>query len=189
MKDELVRLNKIVEKQRELLETYQESYSSTPLRMKRVWSKGVRGGGGRWDVWAVQLICELLVIGVPCPAIPKTIEAMYETLYHMAPEEIPSVNFVRQCRTIVQIAGEEMVAMALADHATWDQFFHDATTRRHCAFETLIVGCLSEDYEMETIIVSSCIFLDDESSEGVVEALFAKVRSHICCCTFSLSLL
>ena len=34
-------------------------------QMKRRRTKGKRGGGSHWDEYAVQMVCELLVLGVP----------------------------------------------------------------------------------------------------------------------------
>jgi hypothetical protein len=60
------------------------------------------------------MICELLINGMAPTAVPSTIQSIYETLvYDESPEELPSVNFVRECRVVVGIIGETMVAIKL----------------------------------------------------------------------------
>eukprot|EP00956_Cyclotella_meneghiniana_P027363 scaffold61141_cov119-Cyclotella_meneghiniana.AAC.1 len=75
--------------------------------MKKEWADEEaahkRGGGRKWPVWVVQLICELLVCGCAPTAIGASIKIMYETLYNEKTEEEPSVNFIRQCRVVVEI--------------------------------------------------------------------------------------
>ena len=89
-----------------------------------------RGGGRRWPIWVVQLICELLVNETAPSALRSNIETMYETLYRTKPKQVQSVNFVRGCRVIVEIIGETIAAMKLASADTWKQLWTDATTRR-----------------------------------------------------------
>ena len=60
-------------------------------KMKKSREKGKQGGSGRWELWVVQLICELLVIGIPPTSIPESVATMYETLYGFPPQQVPSV--------------------------------------------------------------------------------------------------
>jgi hypothetical protein len=39
---------------------------------------------------------------------------MYQTLYSEPPDELPSVNYVQECRVLVEIIGETIAAMKLA---------------------------------------------------------------------------
>ena len=78
----------------------------------------------------VLLICELLIIGIPPRAIPSIIYNLYETLTGVETIEVPSVSFIRQCRTVVQVVGENIAAWKLADADSWHQIFTDATSRR-----------------------------------------------------------
>ena len=51
------------------------------------------------------------------------------------------------------------------------------------------MGCLGGMREkMETLIVSSSVFMEDESSQATLDSLFEKVSSIIHCCS-SVSLL
>ena len=61
------------------------------------------GGARRWLVWVTQLICELLVYGTPPSTLPANIQTMCETLYGAKPDVVPSVNFERGYRVVVQV--------------------------------------------------------------------------------------
>ena len=126
----------------------------------------------------MQLVCELLVLGTPPSAIPECIGTMFQTLCEEEPDEIPSVNFVRRCRAVIVVIAKTVVAMKLADSDTWDQIIADATSRRQKTFEALAIGLLDGNKEMEIVNVSSCIFLDDEKSDTVAEAIVNKVSYH-----------
>ena len=52
----------------------------------------------------------------------------------------------------------------------------DVTTRRHIPFQCLIISLLGDDMKIDPVLVSSCIFLDDETAETTVDAVFDKVR-------------
>ena len=107
---------------------------------------GRRGGGRSWPVWVVQLITELLAHGTPPSAILANIDTMYKTLYEVTkPKEVPSVNFVRECRVVVQVLGETITAVKLASAEKWDQLWADATSRRQTSFQALIIGIMGED--------------------------------------------
>ena len=93
-------------------------------------AKSCKGGGRIWPVWVVQLICELLVIGTATSSMPGNIRIMYETLYDIDLDaereknvEFPSINFCRQCRIVVQVIGETMVALKLAKSVKWNHLF------------------------------------------------------------------
>lgn len=87
-----------------------------------------RGGARRWPIWVVQLICELLVNGTAPSAIPANIQTMYETLYGETPSDEPSVNFVRQCRVVVEVIGETIMTLKLASAKDWKALWTDTTT-------------------------------------------------------------
>ena len=153
--------------------------------MKKARDKGKRGGSGRWEFWVVQLICELLVIGIPPTSIPESIATVYETLYGFSPEQVPSINFIRYCRTVVQVIGETIAAIKLGRADVYKQLFTDATSRRQTPFQALIIGLMGEDFELDPVIVSSCIFLDDERAETVAAAIVDKVRCcAVRCCSY-----
>ena len=147
--------------------------------MKKEWADEEaahkRGGARRWPVWVVQLICELLVCGCAPTAIGASIKIMYETLYGEKTDEEPSVNFIRHCRVVVEIMGETVTAMKLASADSWKQLWTDATTRRQIPFTALIIGLLGDEEDIDPVVVSSCIFMDDERSETQADGIVNKV--------------
>ena len=157
--------------------------SQDKRKMKKEWAseakRSKRGGKRQWPVWVVQLICELLICGTPPASIPDSIQIMYETLYGEPPDERPSINCVRQCRVVVEVIGETLVAMKLADASKWDQLWTDATTRRQIPFTALIIGMLDEDGKIDPVVVSSCIFMDDETAETQSAGIVNKVSALI----------
>ena len=138
-------------------------------------SKKGKGGGRRWPIWVVQLICELLVNGTAPSAIPGNIKTTYQTLYGIDPVEVPCVNFVRSCRVTIQVIGETIAAIKLASADNFAQVWADATSRRQISFQALIIGLMGDDDKIDPVIISSCIFSENETSECQAESLLAKV--------------
>ena len=86
----------------------------------------------------------------------------------------PSLNHVRHCRVLIQIIGETISALKLAWEDTWKQIFFDATTRRQDPFQALIITLMSNG-KLDPIVVSSCVFTEDETAEKEVESIVNKV--------------
>ena len=84
---------------------------------------------------------------------------------------MPSVNFVRECRVVVEIIGETLVAIKLGRTEFWDQLWTDLTTRRQIPCAALIIGILADSGNIDPIVVSSCIFVEDEKSETQVDGI------------------
>ena len=166
----------------EMAKLLTESSHVTKRRMKKEWVNNyddghrTRGGSRHWPPWVVQMICELLINGTAPTAVPSTIQSIYETLYDESPEELPSVNFVRECRVVVEIIGETMVAIKLGRAEIWDQLWTDSTTRRQIPFTALIIGILADSGNIDPVVVSSCIFMEDEKSETQVDGIVNKVK-------------
>ena len=105
LKDELASLLKIQQSQQILLDEYKimiEGFQSSKLSLKQEVKLG-RRGGARWPLWVTEVCCELLVNGSPPSAIPSSIGTLTTTLYGKDPKKLPSLNYVRQCRVLVQI--------------------------------------------------------------------------------------
>mmetsp|Transcript_10920 Transcript_10920/g.19096 ORF Transcript_10920/g.19096 Transcript_10920/m.19096 type:complete len:299 (+) Transcript_10920:1323-2219(+) len=167
-----------------VLDGYIEKAKSSFVRqrqMQKEWdteeAKHRRGGARQWPVWVVQLICELLVNGTAPVAVPENIQTMYETLYGVKPKELPDVSFVRRCRKIIEVIGETLAAIRLGDAEKWDQLWTDATTRRQIPFTALIIGMISDDGKIDPVVVSSCIFMDEEQSETQAAGIVEKINS------------
>ena len=153
---------------------------STCKRMKfEKATVGRRGGGRKWPIWVVQLICEMLTGGAPPSAIPGLMQTMMETMTEEKVERLPSISYIRKCRIPIQILGETMVAIKLARREKWDQLFTDGTTRRQLSFQNVVVNLMSENNSLDPVVVSSCIFMEDKTSEKQAEAVVEKVRTSV----------
>ena len=67
-----------------------------------------------------------------------------------------------------------LAAYRLSKEERWHQLFTDGTTRRQVAFQNLVIGISNGD-KFESIIASSCIYLEDKTSETQVKALKNKM--------------
>jgi len=137
--NKMAELDKHAKKQEEmythLLKDFNEITTDPKHSMQKEWDdeEAARnhGGGRRWPPWVVQLICELLITGTPPSAIPQIIQTFCEceTLLQEKPKELPSVNFVRECRVIMEVIGKTIVAIKLAHAPKWDQLWYYGITR------------------------------------------------------------
>ena len=166
LKDELAQVTKELDSNVVMTETVT---LPTQVELKQV------DRGGKWQPWVIQYICELLVIGTPPASIPSIISTSYQTYYRKEPDEVPQVRFVRQCHVIVQVIGETIAVIKLASAEKWDQLWINATTRRQCPFQALIIGLMDSEKKLDPVTVSSCIFLGDEFAETTVKSILAKV--------------
>jgi hypothetical protein len=97
-----------------------EKSNEKKLCMKKEWSnlsncqRKMGAGQPCRPTWVVLMICELLISGTAPTAVPSTIQIIYETLYKEKSEQLPSVNFVRECRVVIEVIGEIMAAIKLA---------------------------------------------------------------------------
>lgn len=174
--EEVLDLEKQNAAQDAVIKKYTQQQKQTKEKVLKKYRKsGTRGGAHVWEDWVVLLVVELLVLGVPPKAVPGSIMTVYTTLYGQAPDEVPSLSFVRRCRSVVQVVGKTLAAWRLAESVDWRQIFTDATSRRQCAFQALIVGLMTEDGSLDPVIVSSCIFLEDESAQTTFETIVDKV--------------
>ena len=138
---------------------------------------GQHGGGRRWPIWIVQLICELLVSGAAPSSIPDIILTTTSMNNQHPPKSLPSVNFIRECRVVVQIIGETLAAIKLARAKTWGQLFTDGTSRRQISLQNVIVGLMDDSNQLNPLVVSSCIFLEDETSEKQTDGIIEKIQT------------
>ena len=91
-------------------------------------------------------------------------------------KELPSMNFVRKCRTVVENLNLMSAGLRLGNATTWHELFTDGTTRRQIAFQNLVIG-LKHNGKFDSVIASSCIFLKNETAAKQVEAITNKVRA------------
>jgi hypothetical protein len=138
-----MQMNKIIEEYRMVIEQSQKS----KRRLKKEWANdeaavAAHGGGRQWPPWVVQINCELLVNGTSPAAVPTAMQTMYQMLTGDTPDELPCVSFVRSCRVVVEVIGETIAAIKLADAPTWNQLWTDGTTRRQIPFTALVIGLM-----------------------------------------------
>ncbi len=124
------------------------------------------------------MCCELLVNGSPPSSIPSSILTLFTALYGEEPKKIPSLNYVRQRRVLVQVICETITAMKLAACPNWAEIFFDTTTRRQVPFSAVVISLMGDcPNTIDPVIVSSCIVLEDETSEMQVDGIVTKVRA------------
>ncbi len=127
-----------------------------------------------------EVCCELLVNGSPPSAIPSSIGTLIATLHGDEPKKLPLLNYVRQCRVLVQIIGETITAMKLASCPNWAGIFFDSTTCRQVPFTAVVISLMGDEpVSIDSIIVSSCVILEDETSKMQVDGIVNKV-SFVC---------
>ena len=148
------------------------------LQIKRERPLG-RGGGSRWPVHIILLICEMLVNGTPPTAIRKNIQTSSAAFTGKEAEVLPSVNFIRSCRVVLQNMNETLAALRLGKAESWHQLFTDGTSRRQIAFQNLVIA-LMEDGKLDPVIVSSCMVVEDETSENQVKSILETVSTVQC---------
>ena len=69
-----------------------------------------------------------------------------------------------------------MVAIKLGRAEFWDQLWTDLMTRRQIPFTALIIGILADSGNIDPVVVSSCIFMEDEKSETQVDGIVNEVN-------------
>ena len=79
----------------------------------------------------------------------------------------------------VEIIGETVAAIKLADADTWNQLWTDATTRRQIPFTAVIIGLMGDNDEIDPVVVSSCIFMEDETSATGANGILNKVSYFV----------
>ena len=72
---------------------------------------------------------------------------------------------------------ETMAAIKIASSPEWGQLWTDGTSRRQTSFTALIVGILSEDGNIDPVVISSCIFMEDDTSQMQVDGIVNKVNT------------
>jgi hypothetical protein len=116
LKDELTRVLKAHQAQQDQLVKYKalvDQFMTSKRSLKLEIKLGCRGGAS-WPLWVTEVCCEPLVNESPPSAIPSSIGTLFAALYGKEPKSILLLNYVRQCRVLVQIVSETITAMKLA---------------------------------------------------------------------------
>ena len=104
------------------------------------------------------LICEMLVNGTHPSAVPANIQTSCAAFIGVESDELPSVNFVREFRIVLQNLNKTLSALRLGSAETWHQVLIDGTERRKIAMQNLVVA-LMEDGHLDAVIVSLCMYV------------------------------
>ena len=78
--------------------------------------------------------------------------------------DLPSMSYVRECRTVLQILNDLLGVYKLGMNATSKQLCTDGTTWRKIGFQSLVIGLLTEK-GFDSVIASSCIFVDPQGEK------------------------
>ena len=92
--------------------------------------------------------------------------------------EIPSISYIKEYRTVLRILGETLPSHRLAKAKDWAQLFTDGTSRRKVALQNLIVSVV-ESEEIKPLILSSVIILEGETSEHQQEAILNMINKGV----------
>ena len=114
--------------------------------------------------------------GTPPSAVPKNIQAMSAYFTGVETKELPTVDYVRKCRSVIENLNQVFAGMRLGNATTWHQIFTDWTRRRQIAFQNVVIGIMEGD-DFDSVIASSCVYLENETAEKQVEAVKNKVRN------------
>jgi hypothetical protein len=104
--------------------------------------------GLSWPTWVVQMILEMLSHRTPPSCIAANILTVAEILFSFSPtpiiKELPSTNFIRECRTVLLNTTKTLAAFQLGNEKEWVQFFGDGTSRRQIEIQNAIVAVMTE---------------------------------------------
>ena len=100
------------------------------INIKKERPVGRPGGSKRWPVYIVLLVFKMLVNGMHPTAVPANIQSSCALFTGVESTELPCVNFVRQCRVVLQNLNETLSAFRLGNADSWHQVFTDGMTRR-----------------------------------------------------------
>ena len=137
----------------------------------------VKKDGKSWDVCITQLIIEMLANRTQptcvTPNILSTVEILFpnSTIIH----ELPSLRFVRSCRSIVVHVTKTLAAYLIAKAKKFDEIFSDGTSRHQTAIQNLIVRFLTES-GFKTITLSTSIIAEEETSESLAASIMQTFK-------------
>ena len=89
-----------------------------------------------WGPVVTQLVVEMLANGTPPSAISANILSVCKLLIPDAPiiDELPSIRFVRSCRTVLLHLAKTLAAYEIASQEVFQQLFTDGTTEDRLNF-------------------------------------------------------
>ena len=120
-----------------------------------------------------MLVCELLCNGLPSACVRETLQTTSAYFTVSVVTELPSVSYVRECCTVLEILNDLLGAYKLGINTTWKQLCTDGTIRQQIGFQSLVIDLFTKK-GFESVIASSCIFMDNETSSMQVKGIEDK---------------
>ena len=146
-----------------------------------VFEKEQKGRAKRWSLRIVQLVMELLVSGTAPASVSDAIVAFVKNL---APDiklrQLPSLSFIRRCRTILVITCQLTAVYRLAKAPKWGTIHTDGTSRRQVCILNLIITILEERGEPNfiPILASTSILPEDETAITQEDAIITFLEER-----------
>ena len=153
-----------------------ERMHTIQIKIKKERPVGRPGGSKRWPVYIVLLICEMLVNDTHPTAVPDNIQSSCALFMGVEATELPCINFMLQCRVVLQNLNENLSAFRLGNADSWHQVFTNGTTCRQIEFQNLVIA-LMEDGDLDPVIVSSCMYVENETSMRSLQSIIETVSN------------
>ena len=133
-----------------------------------------------WPLHVWKIILNQLVNGTPPSSINSNIIAHVKLLSpRTVIKELPNIWTVRRACSVLLVVVQTLAACCLAKAEKWGQLFTDGTSRRQLLFQNLVIS-LKEDDMFQPLLLSSCMFPEDETSEtlclSIVETIKEKAK-------------
>ena len=133
----------------------------------------------RWPMHIIQLILELLVAGVPPSSVNASIVAFVKVVaphIKILLEELPSIWFIRRCRTVLLTLCTLLAAHRLASAKKWGAIHSDGTGRRHIDIIDLTITIEEAINEYVPILFSASILPEDGTAESQHDAILTFIE-------------
>eukprot|EP00956_Cyclotella_meneghiniana_P019144 scaffold32561_cov32-Cyclotella_meneghiniana.AAC.5 len=135
------------------------------------------GNPKQWDPIVTQLVIEMLAHQTPPSCISANILSVVKLLVPDAPivEELPSVRFVRNCRTVLLHLSKTLAAYEIAIQDRFLQLFTDGTTRRQTEFQNVVIGILTAS-GYRRVALDSCIISEEHNAKSVTSSIIVAFQ-------------
>ena len=138
-----------------------------------------KGGSYTWPIWMVQLILVQLVNGMPPESVAPDIlsqDSLAMPGAKVIVQDLPSINFIRSCRSILRIIGENLAAYDIRKVGQWYQLLSDGTGRHQNYLKNLVISII-DDKRLRPLIPSTSIILKGDTYEQQVDAVLPTITS------------
>ena len=130
---------------------------------------------------------EALINGTPSSAIIANIQLHIDTFAPFINKvELPSLWTICRARTDVLVISQTLSAYRLAKVDKWGKLLTDATSRMEVTFQNLLHEHFKVTHQpfhystffyiIRPLLLSSCIFLEDERSKTVCKSIVDTIR-------------